>query len=69
MSLRSRVIEFKGYHFVRILPLDGEAFTEMPNSLSETWLQYCTTQRLGGILEVLNTTKDLRTRLTSLKIA
>ena len=57
------------FHFVRMLPLDGEVFIEMPNSLSETRLQYCTTQLLGGILEVVNTRKDLRRRLTSLKIA
>ena len=50
-------------HFVRMLPLDGEVCTEMPNSLSETQLQYCTTQRL------VNTRKDLRRRLTSLRIA
>ena len=38
-----------------MLPLEGEVCIEMPNSLSETWLLYCTTQRLGGILEVVNT--------------
>ena len=40
------------FHFVRILPLDGEVYIEILNSLSETRLQSCTTQRLGGILEV-----------------
>ena len=62
-------VETNLFHFVRMLPLDGEVWIEMPNSLSETWLQYCTTQRLGGILEVVNTRKDLRRRLTSLRIA
>ena len=57
------------FHFVRMLPLYGEVCIEMPNSLLETRLQYCTTQRLGGILEVVNTRKDLRRRLTSLRIA
>ena len=52
-----------------LLDVDGEVCIEMPNSLSEARLQYCTTQRLGGILEVVNTRKDLRRRLTSLKIA
>ena len=42
---------------------------KMPNSLSETRLQYCTTQRLGGILEVVSTRKDLRRCLSSLRIA
>jgi len=56
-------------HFVRLLPLDGEVCTEMPNSLSETPLQYCTTQRRGGILNVVNTRKDRRRGLTSLRIA
>ena len=51
-------------YFVRMLPLDWEVCTEMPNSLSETQLQYCTTQRLGGILKVVNTRKDLLRRLT-----
>ena len=51
-----------------VLPLDSEVFIEMPNSLSETRLQYCTTQRLGGILEVVNTRKYLRRRLISLRI-
>ena len=36
-----------------MLPLDVEVCIEMPNSLSETRLQYRTTQRLGGILEVV----------------
>ena len=52
-----------------MLPLDGEVCIEMPNSLSETRLQDCTTRCLGGILEVANTRKDLRSRLTSLRIA
>ena len=57
------------FHFVRMLPLNGEVCIEMPNSLSETRLQYCTTQRRGGILEVVNTINDLQRRLTSLRIA
>ena len=57
------------FFFVRMLPLDGEVGIEMTNSLSETRLQYCTTHRLGGIFEVVNTRKDLRRRLTSLRIA
>ena len=40
-----------------MLPLDGEVCIKMPNSLSESRLQHCTTQRLGGILEVVNTEK------------
>ena len=40
-----------------MLLLDGEVCIEKPNSLSEARLQYCTTQRLGGILEVVNTEK------------
>jgi len=38
-----------------MLLLDGEVCIEMPNSLSEARLQYCTTQRLGGILKVVYT--------------
>ena len=40
-----------------MLPLDGEVCIEMTKSLSETRLQYCTTHRLGGIFEVVNTEK------------
>ena len=45
------------FFFLRMLPLDGEVCIQMPNSLLETRLLYCTTQRLGGILEVVNTEK------------
>ena len=40
-----------------------------PLGCSIALLQYCTTQRLGVILEVVNIRKDLRRRLTSLRIA
>ena len=60
------VLRDKSFPLRKDLPHDGEVFIEMPNSLSETRLQYCTTQRLAGILEVVNTRKDLRRRLTGL---
>ena len=44
-----RCCETNLFHFVPMLPLDGEVCIEMHNSLSETRLQYCTTQRLGAL--------------------
>ena len=52
------------FHFARMLPLDGEVCIEIPNCLSETRLQSCTTQRLGGILEVVNTRNGVWQGLT-----
>ena len=61
-------LTYKVYYFARMLALDGEVGIEMPNCLLETRLQSCTTQRLGGILEMVNTRKAHQRRLTSLRL-
>lgn len=52
------------FHVAYSLLVPGEVWIDIPNSLSATLSQCCTTQRLGGILHA---DFSLKTRLTSHK--